>query len=456
MDLRNLFDAESSGCNVGLGLVRFGPLSRTDLKGPWRGVWKLRLAGNSSNGPVELVATLSLGFDEIDESIGKRKRWIRSASIDRAVLARGPKLLLRDITKDSGIDVQQLHDNWQPKNAKQFRTKTGGAYAADYDLDGKLDLLVEDFAAGAKLYRGLGNGRFEDATARAGLPTKVPEGGPPWVVSCFADLDNDGDPDLILQDRLYENRGDGTFRDVTKKTNLLLTSAANYAIADYDRDGKVDLYVCHSGKYLPGQTTTDRTPWIDGGLGIDNVLWRNKGNWQFEDVTRSANAGANGIACFAAVWFDSNGDLWPDLLAVNEFGRNVLLINKSGKFRASTVDPVFGGFSMGVTAGDYNNDGRTDVYVANMYSKAGNRIISNIDPANYPPGMYEKLREATTGNKLYAGRGDGSLSVVPGSKHVPDIGWAYGSNFVDLDGDGWLDIYATAGFRSVKRGKPDG
>ena len=70
--------------------------------------------------------------------------------------------------------------------------------------------------------------------------------------------------------------------------------------------------------------------------------------------------------------------------------------------------------------------------------------------------MYRKIRGATTGNKLYVSRGNLEFDALSALDSVADIGWAYGPNFVDLNGDGWLDVYATAGFRSVKRGKPDG
>jgi hypothetical protein len=454
--LRRKMDANPDSCKVSMGLVRFGPVELKKTSGPWRSVWKIRLAGTRSLSRVEIVILMTTELDSVDEKIGQRQHWLQSASIDRITVTESPRALMREVTRESGIAITPLHDNWSKTGDVKFRTKTGGVYLCDYDKDGNLDALVEDRLTGAVLYRGLGNGQFEDATEKAKLP-RMTLGKPPlWTLSCWVDLDGDGDEDLISQDKLFENRGDGTFRDVTKNTNLLLTPAASYAIGDFDLDGRVDIYVCHSNKYLTGQQTKDQTPWIDGGLGIDNVLWKNLGNWQFEDVTHKTNAGGKGTACFAAVWFDANNDRWPDLLAVNEFGRNSLLINHSGKFVEKVIDPVFGGFSMGVTAGDFNNDGHADLYVANMYSKAGNRIVSNVDRSVYPAALFQKVREATTGNKLYLSKGDGTFNVLSSENIVADIGWAYGPGFVDLNGDGWLDIYSTAGFRSIERGKPDG
>ena len=96
----------------------------------------------------------------------------------------------------------------------------------------------------------------------------------------------------------------------------------------------------------------------------------------------------------------------------------MLLNQADGPFLKSKIDPIFGGFSMGVTAGDYDNNGNSDVYIANMYSKAGNRILANVDSAHYPAALYEKLVEATKGNKLYRTVGDGSFEVVAAENHV--------------------------------------
>jgi len=141
-------------------------------------------------------------------------------------------------------------------------------------------------------------------------------------------------------------------------------------------------------------------------------------------VTEQTAASGHGISCFAAVWFDANGDRRPDVLAINEFGRNALLVNRGDNtFAESDVDPVFGGLSMGVTTGDFDNDGHTDVYIANMYSKAGNRILANVDTTGYPPELFRKIVEATVGSKLYRSRGDGTFELMPPDVIPYDVGW---------------------------------
>jgi hypothetical protein len=363
---------------------------------------------------------------------------------------------MTDVTTESGIDSSGMHDNWQPTASSSIRYNTGGVYVSDYNQDGWLDLLIDDVKTGLRLYRATTEGKFVDATSESGLSV-ANETPLQWTLSCWGDWDGDGDDDLISEDRLYENLGNGTFRDVTQSSNLLLTPASAYSIADYDLDGRLDIYVSHSQPYFPGQQAKEHTPWIDGGLGIDNVLWRNLGNWQFEDVTSATGAGGQGSSTFAAVWLHVNHDRYPDLLATNEFGRNSLLVSQGdGTFRDTTIDPVFGGFSMGATSADFDNDGLCDLYVANMYSKAGNRIMSNVDRKDYPPELYDRVVAATIGSRLYRNSGDGQFIPVEVPRVMSSSGWAYGTTFADLNGDGWQDAYATAGFLSLRRGDPDG
>ena len=111
---------------------------------------------------------------------------------------------------------------------------------------------------------------------------------------------------------------------------------------------------------------------------------------------------------------------------------------------------------MGATSADFDNDGLCDLYVANMYSKAGNRIMSNVDRKDYPPELYDRVVAATIGSRLYRNSGDGQFIPVEVPRVMSSSGWAYGTTFADLNGDGWQDAYATAGFLSLRRGDPDG
>jgi hypothetical protein len=112
--------------------------------------------------------------------------------------------------------------------------------------------------------------------------------------------------------------------------------------------------------------------------------------------------------------------------------------------------------TMGVAAGDFDNDGRIDIYAANMYSKAGSRIMGNLRPDAYPPEVMAKMRRFVAGSQLHRNLGNLGFDQLGERHQVNGVGWAYGAVLADLDNDGWLDIYATAGYMSVARDKPDG
>jgi hypothetical protein len=111
---------------------------------------------------------------------------------------------------------------------------------------------------------------------------------------------------------------------------------------------------------------------------------------------------------------------------------------------------------MALTCGDIDNDGNIDLYIANMYSKAGARVISNVLPGSYDEKIMAAMRRFHTGSELHRNRGGLKFEQVGQAMQVNDVGWAYGAALVDLDNDGWLDLFATCGFMSLTRDNPDG
>jgi hypothetical protein len=467
MEYRQLF-SDTKPPKIKLALMALTPETRDDLNGPWHGTCQLRMWGETASqrfagGPGEVVLDLAYRTVRPTEEALAKGQWLLSCAIRQSQVAHAPAYLMREVAAERGIDVGDFHDNW-PLHGKH--TTTGGVYLCDYDRDGILDLLITDINRHA-LYKGLPGGKFLDVTTKVGLPLALDDLPGMAVMAAFVDLDGDGWEDLILGNRIYRNESGQRFVDTTPRTNLRLPrDAAGIAIADFDRDGRIDLYVTR-----PGKDKADS--WLEGKSGDPrgNQLWRNLGNWQFEDVTVSSGTEGGHRSTGTAAWLDANNDGWPDLYVINEFGNGVLLLNRGdGTFREQLLVDGPGDFgSMGVTCGDIDNDGNIDLYVANMYSKAGSRVIGNLKPGIYPAEVMAKMRRFVAGSQLYRGLGTRGSTPRPSTDplspgfeplgkdyQVASIGWAYGAALVDLDNDGWLDLYATCGFISQSRTEPDG
>ena len=143
---------------------------------------------------------------------------------------------------------------------------------------------------------------------------------------------------------------------------------------------------------------------------------------------------------------------------INEFGGGILLVNQgNGTFQEQPLLDDAGDFgTMGMAVADFNNDGNIDIYTANMYSKAGRRIMENLPEGSYPPATFAKMKRFVTGSELYRNLGGLKFERVGKSMRAHAVGWAYGATFLDLDNDGFLDLYGTAGFMSVNKEEPDG
>jgi HEAT repeat protein len=446
LEFRRLF---STPPQVKLALMSLSPERRGDLAGPWEGTAQLRLAGEQSPGaPAEVVVTLRFETVEPTEEALAGTGWLRSGGVGQTLTARAPHYLFADVTRERGLDPDWLHDNW---NALRLEPNPGGVYVCDFDRDGYLDVLVTD-VNGCTLYRGRPDGRFEDVTTAYGLPdprTSLVSTAAAWV-----DLDGDGWVDLILAGRLYRNERGVRFTDVTDRSDLRLPyDAISIVPADYDRDGKLDLYVTRAAHPRTGA-------WAEGTSSdtAGNLLFRNLGNWKFQNVTQASGTWGGGRSTFTAAWLDANNDGWPDLYIGNEFGDGQLLANNgNGTFTGKAMADRPSDFgTMGLAVGDINNDGNIDIYSANMYSKAGTRVIGNLKPDAYPPALMEKMRRFVAGSQLHVNRGGLKFDQAGPQMQVASVGWAYGACLADLDGDGFLDLYATAGYISRDRSKPDG
>ena len=344
-----------------------------------------------------------------------------------------------------------------------------GVSVGDADGDGLDDLYVAQPAGlPNRLYRNRGDGTFEDATERAGLGVLDDTSQ-----SLFADVDNDGDQDLILATSagpmLFLNDGTGRFTQVPGAFRFeqgLQGSPMSMAMADYDRDGFLDLYLCvYSFYYGAGEGKAGTPmPYYDARNGPPGVLFRNDGHGHFVEVTREAGLdAANDRYHFAAAWGDYDGDGWPDLLVANDFGRKTLYHNRGlqdGRVRFEEVSAQAGvedyGAGMSAAFLDYDNDGRLDIYTGNMWSDAGRRVTAQAAFMPDAPAEVRALyRRHARGNSLFRNRGDGTFEDVSLRARAEMGRWAWSSDGLDFDSDGWEDLYVVNGMLTRASGPED-
>ncbi len=326
-----------------------------------------------------------------------------------------------------------------------------GVALLDYDNDGLLDAFFvtasrfEPFPDGAPtnhLYRNNGKGGFTRVTQQAGLDASG------WGQGvCAGDFDNDGFTDLFVTywgaNRLYRNSGKGTFLDVSTSVGFPTATrwGAGCAFLDYDRDGRLDLFVANYLAFdqrtvpLPGASPTCRwkgIPVLCGPVGLpgeSNLLYRNEGGGRFRDV--SATSGVAAVRdrySMSVTTLDFDHDRWPDIYVAVDSKPSILFRNnRNGTFTDVAVEAGVAysedareQSGMGSAAGDFDGDGRLDLVKTNFID----------DTAN----LYRNLGDGTFEDRVHAtGMG----------KNTSFMGW--GTGFLDYDNDGWPDIFMVNG-----------
>jgi enediyne biosynthesis protein E4 len=351
----------------------------------------------------------------------------------------------RDVTEKSGIHFTHFKGNQGISiNLEEFGP---GVCVADFDGDGWQDIYFVNgrdrydrgIAVRNALYRNNGDGTFTDVTDKAGVS------GTGYGLGCvWGDYDNDGFPDLFVtqygKNVLYHNNGDGTFTDVTDKAGVggmefgtWFHSGATFF--DYDRDGKLDLYVGGYVAYGPGARRYCDLGGVQSSCapsayeGSPAMLYHNNGDGTFSNVTKAAGVyqpNGKNLSVGAA---DYDNDGWPDLFVANDGLPSYLYRNDGkGKFRetgtSSGVAYTLAGkimAAMCISLGDYDNDGLLDLYISD-FQQNSDHLWHN------------------------AGRGfmDEVSSEVGITIPTRDI-LSFGGGFFDYDNDGWLDLFIANG-----------
>jgi hypothetical protein len=419
------------------------------------------VSGASAEGsPVQFRGEWRIEWIREQDSSWKIRR-LRAGPLS---VAQALRKAFRDVTAEalgrSDSYRQQLVpgvDRWRKRlDAALGVALTGhhGVSVADVNGDGWEDIYVPQPAGLPNLlYLNRGGWRFEDGTADSGLDVLDPTSQ-----ALFVDFDNDGDLDAFLVSSkllLFRNDGRGRFT-LAKDAGLDRFGERDgswmaAAAADFDRDGWIDVYVAaHTQSAWVESPDADLPePYHDANNGAPNLLLRNLGG-RFAEVTDPGIQQNNRRFSFAAAWGDYDNDGDPDLYVANDFGRNNLYRNNGdGSFRdvAAEAGVEDLGAGMSVAWEDFDNDGRLDLYVGNMWSSAGLRVTGQDRFHNERNDVETAaLQRHARGNSLFRNRGDGTFEDVTQKAGVGLGRWAWSSEFFDFDNDGLEDIYVANGF----------
>ncbi len=332
-----------------------------------------------------------------------------------------------------------------------------GVAAGDYDNDGFDDFYVcQPAGLPNRLYRNRGDGSFEDVTEKAGV-------GALDNTACalFADFENRGLQDLLVVcgsgPLLFVNQGNGTFslkRDAFKFTRPPQGTFTHAAIADYDGDGRLDIFFCTYMYYLGLDQYHYPVPYYDARNGPPNCLLHNEGNGQFAEKTEAAGLNVeNSRYSFACAWGDSNSNGLPDLCIANDFGTSQLYRNNGdGTFTVASKESHIEDVGAGMSAcwADFDNDGKQDIYITSMWEAAGQRVSGQAQFHQAAPQSIRALYQRhARGNALYRNEGSGKFQNIGQQAGVAMGRWSWSADFWDFDHDGYSDLYVTNGYISA-------
>ncbi|MGA2694161.1 MAG: VCBS repeat-containing protein, partial [Opitutaceae bacterium] len=364
---------------------------------------------------------------------------------------RGKTLFTIIPPEESGLRTENAYDDpaiWG-RLSREFDLGAVGTGVAigDYDNDGLPDIFVVSKTGSCRLFHNLGNWKFEDVTEKAGVgdhgaAAKIWKQG-----ATFVDVNNDGLLDIYVcrfnaPNLLYINQGDGTFKEEAHAYGLDVTDGSVMAyFYDYDRDGWLDVFI--------------QTNVLDAAAhpeGQRNYLFHNNRNGTFTDVTDRSGVAPGRAHGNSAVWWDFDGDGWPDLYVANDFAVPDALYhnNRDGTFTdvIARVMPHSPYSSMGSDLGDVNNDGRLGLLVADMaepgHVEDQRAMAESKARMRVPDEGSNEVRQFPS-NALFLNTGMGRSLEAAHLAGLDATGWTWAPLWEDLDNDGREDLFVTNG-----------
>ncbi len=348
-----------------------------------------------------------------------------------------------------------------------------GIALADVDGDGRTDLYFVNQAGPNGLWRNAGGGRFEDITERGSVALADRIG----ATASFADLDNDGAPDLYVTNVrvgnvLFRNRGDGHFADISQGSGLDHEGHSSAALFfDYNRDGQLDLFLTNVGQYTErgdpvaviGFAPEEQLEQYHYYVGFKDafaghlkpertepsLLFRNAGENRFVDVTEEVGIKADGWSG-DAVPLDANEDGWPDLYVLNMQGPDQYYENDQGQRfidKSLAVFPRTPWGAMSAQILDFDNDGHQDLYITDMHSDMSEDIGPEREKRKsrmqWTESFLRSGGRSIYGNAFYHRQADGTYAEISDSIGAENY-WPWGLSAGDLNADGYEDVFITA------------
>jgi hypothetical protein len=428
-----------------------------------------RVGGGAAGAQIGGGAAIRYVPDDLQDT-----SWLKKLAAAQAKAVEGVKTFhdftFTDRRSESGITFQHhiVADAGKTYKAAHYDHGNGLAIA-DVDGDARTDIYFVNQVGGNQLWRNAGGGKFEDITASAGVavPDRVS------VTASFADIDNDGDADLYVTtvrggNLLFENDGKGRFRDITAAAGLAYVGHSSGAVFfDYDRDGRLDLFLVNVGRYTTNTVAGDGYKYyvafedaFSGHLKPEraerSILYHNEGANRFVDASKRM-----GIVDLSftgdATALDGNDDGWLDLYLTNMEGDDQYYENAAGKTfvrKSRQVFPRTSWGSMGIKVFDFNNDGRLDIFVTDMHSDMSQTIPPEQEKLKstmkWPVSFRGTGKTSIWGNSFFVKEGPNKFREVS-----DDIGaenyCPWGPSVGDLNADGFDDAFIASGMNYPER-----